>query len=393
MSGSLAGVRVIDMTNVYSGPMAASILGDQGADVVKVEAPGGDMQRGPMRVSRNGLDAQFAALNRNKRSIVIDLSKDAGKSVLHRFVASADVLMENFRPGVMERMDLAYESLCELNPQLIFASINGVGATGPYAGRRVYDAVIQAISGIASLQADPATEKPLLINTLICDKITAMTAAQAICSALYARERTGAGQRIDVSMLDSALFFLWPDAMVNQHFVGDGVDSVSHGPRPNKVKKTADGYIATMPVQTREWQGVFHALELTEKLSEEDREVRTGVGPSPHVMKQIDDAYARFTTDEVCDRLERHQVPFAKINLREDVIDDPQVRAMEALVEFEHPVGGAMRQPRPPGRFSATPADIFRHAPGLGEHTDELLGEVGFSPDEIARLRDTSIVF
>ena len=213
MTGSLSGVRVIDMTTVYSGPMAASILGDQGADVVKVEPPGGDMQRGPMRVSRNGLDAQFAALNRNKRSIGIDLSGDAGKSVLHRFVANADVLMENFRPGVMERLGVGYASLAELNPRLIFASINGVGATGPYAGRRVYDAVIQAISGIASLQADPATGEPALVNTLICDKVTAMTAAQAVCSALYARERTGVGQRIDVSMLDSALFFLWPDAM------------------------------------------------------------------------------------------------------------------------------------------------------------------------------------
>jgi len=393
MTGSLSGVRVIDMTAVYSGPMAASILGDQGADVVKVEPPRGDMQRGPMRISRNGLDAQFATLNRNKRSIVIDLSKEAGKSVLHRFVASADILMENYRPGVMERLGLAYESLSELNPRLIYASINGVGSTGPYAGRRVYDAVIQAISGIASLQADPTTGEPSLVNTLICDKVTAMTAAQAICSALYAREQTGAGQRVDVSMLDSALFFLWPDAMAQSQFVGDDVDLLPLRRRPSKVKKTADGYIATMPVQTREWEGVFRALELTEVLSEEEQAVRTGVGPMPHVMQQIDGAYGRFTTDELCDRLERHQVPFAKINRREEVVDDPQVKAMQAVIEFEHPVGGEMRQARPPGRFSDTPAGLFRHTPGLGEHTDELLGEIGFSPDEIARLRDLSIVF
>ena len=395
MTGSLSGVRVIDMTTVYSGPMAASILGDQGADVVKVEPPGGDMQRGPMRVSRNGLDAQFAALNRNKRSIGINLSGDAGRSVLHRFVANADVLMENFRPDVMERLGVGYASLSELNPRLIFASINGVGATGPYAGRRVYDAVIQAISGIASLQADPATGEPALVNTLICDKVTAMTAAQAICSALYARERTGVGQRIDVSMLDSALFFLWPDAMMTQHFVGDEIDAMtlSRRPRPSKVKKTADGYIATMPVQTGEWRGVFEALELTEILSQKDRDVRTGVGPSPEVMREIDDAYTRFTTDELCERLERFQVPFARINQREEVANDPQVRAMGALVEFEHPVAGTLRQPRPPGQFSGTPAGIFRHTPALGEHTDELLGEAGYSPDEIAHLREASVVF
>ena len=206
-------------------------------------------------------------------------------------------------------------------------------------------------------------------------------------------KQTGTGQRIDVSMLDSALFFLWPDAMASEHFVGAGVDSTAGRPRPSKVKKTADGYIATMPVQTREWRGVFQALDLTEELSEEDRDVRTGVGPSPEVMRVIDEAYTRFTTEEICERLERHQVPFAKINSREEVIDDPQVRAMEALVEYEHPVGGTLRQPRPPGRFGGTPAGIFRHTPALGEHTDELLREVGFSRDEIQGLREARVVF
>ena len=155
--------------------------------------------------------------NRNKRSIVIDLSSPKGKAVLRRFVASADVLMENFRPGVMDRLGLTYESLNELNPRLIYASINGVGATGPYAKHRMYDAVIQAISGVATLQEPGAEERPAMVNTLICDKVTAMTAAQTICSALYARERTGAGQRLEISMLDSALFFLWPDAMTTKY--------------------------------------------------------------------------------------------------------------------------------------------------------------------------------
>jgi len=392
MTGTLSGVRVIDMTTVYSGPIAASILGDQGADVVKVEKPGGDMQRGMFRVARNGLDGQFAMNNRNKRSIVIDLSSNKGKAVLRRFVASADVLMENFRPGVMDRLGLTYESLKELNPRLIYASINGVGATGPYAKHRMYDAVIQAISGFATLQEPGAEERPAMVNTLICDKVTAMTAAQTICSALYARERTGTGQRLEISMLDSALFFLWPDAMVNEHYIGDDVQKVPHGSHAHMVKKTADGYIATMPVQSGEWAGVFRALELTELLDDEDLHTPAGRQAHKDLPGLVREAYARFTTEELCERFAENQVPFARINPREAVVNDPQVQAMGALVEFDHPVGGAMRQPRPPGRFSDTPAEIFRCSPDLGEHTDELLREADFSVEEIDALRNEGVV-
>ena len=221
MPGSLDGIRVLDLTTIYSGPIAASILGDQGADVVKVESPDGDFMRRPGATERNGVGGAFAMMNRNKRSVVIDLTSDEGRAVFERLVEGTDVVVENYRPGVMERLKIGYERLRDINPRLIFASINGVGHTGPYAGRRVYDAIIQSISGIGSLQADPASERPILINSLICDKITSMTAAQAITSALLARERTGIGQRVDIAMLDAALFFLWPDNMLNYTFVGD----------------------------------------------------------------------------------------------------------------------------------------------------------------------------
>ena len=393
MAGSLAGIRVIDMTTIYSGPIAASILGDQGADVIKVEAPAGDAMRRPFRLSRNGLSGSFAMMNRNKRSIVLDLSGDAGKDVLRRLASSADVVMENFRPGVMDRLGLGFEDLRKDNPGLVFASINGVGPSGPYSKRRVYDAVIQAISGIAALQADPATETPVMVNTLICDKITAMTAAQSICSALVARERTGAGQRIEVSMLDASLFFLWPDSMSNFHFVGDDVPKAPYGSHAYFVRKTADGYVATMPVQAGEWAGLFRSLEMPNLLEDERFSTPTGRQANSALFQELlNEGYARLPTDELCERLEENQVPFAKINTREEVIEDPQVEAMGALLEVDHPVGGKLRQPRPPGRFSETPAEIFHTSPGLGEHTEEVLRESGFGDDEIAGLREDGVV-
>ncbi len=391
MAGSLAGIRILDLTTIYSGPIAAAILGDQGADVIKVESPQGDFMRHPGATQRNGVGGAFAMMNRNKRSVVIDLSVEEGKAVFKKLLANADVVMENYRPGVMERLGIDYETLSAINPRIVFASINGVGHSGPYAGRRVYDAIIQSISGIGALQADPSKERPVLINSLICDKITSMTAAQAIASALVARERTDLGQRINISMLDAALFFLWPDNMLNYTFVGDEQPHSGYRSHERMVRETKDGYICTMPVQAAEWQGLFRALELP-NLFEDDR-FRTQSGlDSERFQATLDEAYRNFPTDELAERLEKEQVPFAKINPRDDVIDDPQVRAMEALWEFEHPIAGPMRQARAPARFEKTPADIFRCSPELGEHTREVLGEAGYSQDQITDLRARNIV-
>ncbi len=393
MSGPLDGVRVIDLTTIYSGPIATSILGDHGADVVKIEAPGGEAMRPGFRHQRNGVSGPFAMMNRNKRSLVLDLSEDSGKRVLERLLAGSDVVVENFRPGVMERLGFGWDRLQTLNSRLIYASINGVGPTGPYANRRVYDAVIQAISGMASLQADPKVERPQMINTLMCDKLTSITAAQNICSALYAREKTGRGQRVEISMLDSSLFFLWPDSMGNFTFVGDDIPKTPYGSHAHFVRQTKDGYIATMPVQPAEWSGLFTALELDALLADERFATpRARQANSVLFQQLITDSYARFTTAELVERLSENEVPFAEINSREAVIEDPQVKAMGALVEFEHPFGGAMRQPRPPGRFSDTETDIFRCSPQLGEHTDDVLDEYGFDSDEIQELRDQGTV-
>ena len=391
MAGPLDGIRVLDLTTIYSGPIAASILGDQGADVIKIESPDGDFMRRPGATERNGVGGAFAMMNRNKRSVVIDLTLDEGRTVFERLVEDADVVVENYRPGVMERLKIGYESLKRINPRLVFASINGVGHTGPYAGRRVYDAIIQSISGIGSLQADPATERPVLINSLMCDKITAMTAAQAIASALVARERTGIGQRVDLAMLDAALFFLWPDNMLNYTFVGDEKPHQGHKSHAGMVRQTRDGYICTMPVQRREWEGLFAALKL-QNLFEDERFRTQAALDSGLFQRTLNEGYARFDTDDLAERLAQHEVPFAKINPRDAVIDDPQVKAMGSLVEFDHPFGGPMRQARPPARFGETPADIFRCSPELGEHTREVLRKTGYSDEAIADLRARKVV-
>jgi crotonobetainyl-CoA:carnitine CoA-transferase CaiB-like acyl-CoA transferase len=312
--------------------------------------------------------------------------------VLKQLVAEADVLVENFRPGVMERLGISYEVLKDINEQLIFASINGVGASGPYADRRIYDSIVQSISGIGSLQSDPKTDRPILINSLICDKLTAWTAAQAISSALVARARTGVGQRVDIAMLDAALYFLWSDNMLPFTFVGDEEDPYVQQPSHERmIRRTGDGYICIMPVQTGEYEGLFRALDLHNLLEDETYHTEDGINMELFDAT-LDEAFGSFTTDEVAIRLEANQVPFARVNARDQVIHDPQVKAMESLWEFEHPFAGPMRQARPPGRFSETPAGIFRCSPELGEHTREVLDESGFSKDEITDLRKRKVV-
>lgn len=391
MAGSLAGIRVLDLTTIYSGPICTSILGDQGADIIKIESPSGDWMRTPQPIQRNGVNASFAMMNRNKRSMVIDLSQAEGVALFKTLVADADVVVENYRPGVMERLGIGYEVLKSVNSRLVFASINGVGATGPYSQRRIYDGIIQSVSGVATLQADPAVERPVLINSLMCDKLTAMTASQAIASALVAQARSGVGQRVDIAMLEAALFFLWPDNMANYTFVGDDVPFYETRAHANMIRKTRDGYVCIMPVQAGEWEGLYRALGLA-NLGEDEYYLDDFGVDMERLNITLNTAFETFDTVDIMASLEANQVPFSKINTLDEVIQDPQVVAMESLLEFEHVIAGPMRQARPPGRFSETPAEIFRHSPELGEHTREILAEAGLSAEHIEDLRGRKIV-
>lgn len=388
-TGPLAGVKVADFSAVFSGPICAAMLGDQGADVIKIEAFTGDMMRRGLPQS-NGMGSAFTSMNRNKRSLCLDLQKPEGKEVAKRLIQSSDVVVENFRPGVMDRLGLGYDQFVETQPKLVYASINGVGAHGPYANRRVYDAVIQAISGFASLKGDDAPE---MVNNLVCDKVTSLTAAEAIVAALFQAERSGQGQRVEISMLDAALSFLWPDTMNNFTFLEPDVEKVPYLDHSIFLHQTKDGWIATMPVQNVEFFGTFRALDQGQLVDDP----RFADQPSrarhrTELRELMDVAYRQFTTDELAARFEAEDVPYSLINDRADVINDPQVEAMQALLTYQHPQAGLVRTPRPAAQYSKTPSNIRTHTPGLGEHNGEILSELGYSAAQITSLQKADVI-
>ena len=380
-TGPLKGVRVIDFTAVYSGPIASSILADQGAEVIKVESPAGDMMRRGLP-QNGGLGSAFATMNRNKKAVALDLGKPQAVDIAGLLIGTADVVMENFRPGVMDRLGLGYEQFASQQPKLIYASITGVGPVGPYAKRRVYDAVIQAISGFCTLREPDGA--PAMVNSLVCDKITSLTAAQAISSALFNAERTGRGQRVELSMLDANLYFLWPDTMGNFTLLEEGVEAMPYLDHSLFMRKTKDGWVAAMPVQQGEVQAAFRALGIEEMFGDERFSTYQARARNRALMKQMmDDAYLRFTTDEICERFEAEDVPYSRINMRPDVADDPQVKAMQALWTYRHPRAGRVRTPRPPAQFAGTPSNIYAHTPALGEHNREVFMALGMSSEDV----------
>jgi len=389
-TGPLQGVRVVDFTAVYSGPIAASILGDQGAEVIKVESAAGDLMRRGLPKS-NGMGSAFTTMNRNKKSLCVDLQTAAGKDIARKLISTADVVMENFRPGVMQRLGLGYDSFKDAQPKLVYASINGMGDTGPYAKRRVYDAIIQALSGFTTLQGN---QEPQMVNSLVCDKITSLTAAQAVVSALFQAERTGRGQKVDVSMLDANLYFLWPDVMNNFTFTAEGLEQMPPIDHSLFLRKTKDGWIATMPVQQNEVLGSFRALEVEHLFGDERFNTFEARARNRALLRELmDEAYAKFTTAQLCERMEAEDVPYSNINMREDIPNDPQIEAMGALWSYEHPIAGEVRTPRPSAQFRETPSNIHAHTPLLGEHNGEILTSLGFDLSAVMELAEQGVIY
>ncbi len=388
MPGPLDGVRVIDLTSMISGPLATMMLGDQGATVVKVENPdGGDHTRAAAN-RRGGMSASFLNNNRSKQSVVLDLKTGAGRSALLRLAAGADVFVQNFRPGVADRMGLGEAVLRSVSPAIVYVSISGFGEAGPYAGKPVYDPLVQALSGLATVQAGSDDERPRLVRTILPDKLTGIVAAQAITAALLARTRTGEGQHVRLSMLEAVTAFLWSSDMGSQTFVGGDLPQQEAASFTDLIYETADTPISVAVQSNREWEALTRGLSQPGWL--EDARFRTPALRQQHINERLtltQEVLRTRPAAEWLDVLTRAGVPCAPVLTRTQTLSDPQIRANGIVVEVDHPAAGRIRQGRPAARFSATPQAIGAPAPGYGEHTEEALLEAGLSRAEIAALR------
>ncbi len=393
MSGPLTGYRVVDFTNVIAGPFATMILADQGADVIKVEAPQRPDHTRAVGNGQRGLRATFLNNNRNKRSVVIDVKTPEGKVALERLVATADVFIQNFRPGVVERLGVDEAALRKIKEDLIYVSMSGWGENGPFAHKPVYDPIIQALSGLATVQGGSDEERPRLIRTILPDKLTGITAAQAVTSALAGRAKTGKGQHVKVSMLDSVIAFLWSSDMGGQTFVGNEVSQQRAATFIDLIYETEDDYISVSTMTDSQWKAFCrtanreHLLEdprfLTPVLRDENADVR---------LQLIQEALLERPAAEWLQLLDDAGVPCAPVLKRKDMINHPQVVASEIVVEHDHPHAGKLRQARPAARFEGTPTSIRFGAPLLGEHSREVMREVGYSDDDIASLMNSGVL-
>lgn len=393
MSGPLSGIKIIDMSSVISGPVATVLLADQGADVIKVEAPQGDIVR-RMGVGKHNISPIFVTANRGKRSICLNLKEPAGVAIVKKLIADADVFIQNFRPGAIERMGLSFDVLSALNPALLYVSVSGFGEKGPYAHKRVYDPVIQALTGLPDMQADSATSRPKMVRTIIPDKVSALTTAQAITAGLLERERgSGEGQHIKVAMVDATISFLWPEALGGLTMVG-GEKNVRRGQlAQDLIFETQDGYITCGAVSDSEWEGMCAALEQPEWL--DDERFNTPMGRVANAKERIDsmgDVLKSRTSADWLERLDANDVPCAPVLSRPEILENEQIKANELISQYEHPGLGQIRQPRPGAKFSRSDIRKEPIAPALGEHGKGILHDLDFSKSEIEELLDKGVV-
>lgn len=393
MPGPLDGVRIIDLTAMVSGPLATMLLADQGAEVIKIENPaGGDFTRSASN-RRGGFSASFLNNNRNKRSVALNLKQPAGLQALQQLLRDADVFVQNFRPGVIERMGLGEEAVRAVAPEIVYVSISGFGEEGPYASRPVYDPLIQGLSGLASVQAGSDEARPQLVRTILPDKLTGVNAAQAITAALFSRERSGRGQHVRLSMLDAMVAFLWGSDMGSQTFVDGELPQQSAASFRDLIYETTDGYITVAVQNDREWQALTRALERPEWL--EDPRFANVALRQDYINARLELTQSVLRTGSSgywLQRLEEEGVPCAPVLNRTQLLQHPQVLANRIIEETEHPEAGYLRQARAAARFSETPPAVRHGAPALGADTADVLREYGYTEQDMADLEAAGII-
>lgn len=381
--GPLDGVRVLDLTAVVMGPWATQILGDMGADVIKVEPKNGDALRYLTPNRHDSMGPSYLNLNRNKRSLVLDLKTPEGKRTLLKLVRVSDVVISNIRPQAMRRLGLDYETLQRENERIIYCGCYGYSEGGPYAGRPALDDVIQAACGLAWLQGYRGNEPPRYVNTIVADKVVGLHVAQAIAMALYAREKNGHGQFIEIPMFETMVAFVAPEHLCGLTFDpplgGAGYDRLLNPYR--KPYKTKDGHIAVVPYIEHQWTRFFEIVGRPEMIR--DPRYATALARSEHVAELyrfIEESLQSRTTAEWAEAFAEAEIPFALVNSFERLLDDPHLKAIGFWQFVEHPTEGPIRTAGIPVKFSKTPGSIRRYAPNVGEHSEEILRELGIEP-------------
>jgi crotonobetainyl-CoA:carnitine CoA-transferase CaiB-like acyl-CoA transferase len=389
MSGPLSGVRVLDFSSVVTGPFCTMLMGDLGAEIIKIESAGGDILRHLNVTFKAGVGSWFINLNRNKKSIQLDLKHPEARAMLLRMIGQSDVIVQNFRPGVMERLGLDYAAVREHNPKIVYLSISGFGAEGPYAQKPCYDPVIQGMSGLAFVQGGKG--EPVFVRMALADKMTSMNAIYHVLAGLVAAERQGVGQEIKLSMIDSLLSFVAPDCMFGYTFVPDDeFRHLSMSDAATQPMPTKDGYIVAVAATDDQWVRMCQAMGKPEWVTQypapKDR-----IGHWQEILAGINVVFPQKTSKEWLTIFEAADVPCGPVYTFDDVLQDPQLAFNQTFVEYDHPVAGRVRGVNVPGKFSATPTTIRHHAPGLGEHTMEILSEFGFTHSQIARLLEGKV--
>ncbi|WP_337188115.1 CoA transferase [Phenylobacterium sp.] len=389
--GPLDGIRVIDMTSVLMGPFATQFLGDMGADVVKIEAPDGDVTRQIAPFRSAGMGAVYMNANRNKRSVCLDLKNPAGHGVLLRLLKDADILVYNVRPRAMARLGLAYEAVSAANPRLIYAGLYGFGQDGPYAAKPAYDDLIQGGSGLSSLFARAGDGVPRYAPSAISDRIVGLTALGAICASLVHRQRTGLGQRVDVPMFETMVNFV----------LGDHLGGLSYEPpldrggyarqlsRDRRPYQTSDGYVCALVYNDKQWRSFLGAIGRAELM--DDPRFATFAARAEnidHVYGELARIFLERSTADWLDLLEAADIPSMPMHDLDSLLEDPHLTATGFFQRIEHPSEGAMRVMRPTMRWSQTPAEVRRLAPRQGEHGREVLLEAGFTESEVRAMAE-----